>query len=152
MCAPAAQDATVAERLALQAEVYLSTHVKLTAEHNRPLVLTAFSSDRDDETATQPPGRHTTVRDEFFSRILAASATHMKKKNHGALAGVIFWSWAGEGRAVRGRAKTSGWFPGDPFTGDPPSEPQGAFSVFDSDDSTISVLSRFGLSCNAQAG
>ena len=30
--------------------------------------------------------------------------------------------------------------PGDPFTGDPPQEPQGLNSVFDTDTSTINIL------------
>ena len=91
----------------------------------------------------------------------------MKKKNHGALAGALFWSWAGEGRVasrleaddenvhsgstsrgIAGMAESKhavNWRPGDSFTGDPPGELQGAFSVYDSDKTTLEVLSRYGL-------
>jgi mannan endo-1,4-beta-mannosidase len=32
------------------------------------------------------------------------------------------------------------WKAGDPFTGDPPQEAQGLFSVFDSDASTLGIV------------
>ena len=40
--------------------------------------------------------------------------------------------------------KAAGWQRGDPFTGDPPGELQGAFSVYDADTTTLEVLSKFG--------
>ena len=57
----------------------------------------------------------------------------------GALAGTIAWSWGGEGRPP---ADGSSWKMGDDFTGDPPSEAQGAHSIFDTDISTLEVLRR----------
>ena len=33
---------------------------------------------------------------------------------------------------------------GDPFTGDPPQEPQGFNSVFDTDTSTLNIISFYG--------
>jgi mannan endo-1,4-beta-mannosidase len=40
------------------------------------------------------------------------------------------------------------WRPGDFFTGDPPQEPQGLYSVFDSDTSTINLLKKFANKIN----
>ena len=48
----------------------------------------------------------------------------------------VYW---GEGRPP---ADGSSWKMGDDFTGDPPSEAQGAHSIFDTDISTLEVLRR----------
>ena len=53
--------------------------------------------------------------------------------------GTIAWAWGGEGRPP---ADGSSWKMGDDFTGDPPSEAQGAHSIFDTDISTLEVLRR----------
>ena len=55
-----------------------------------------------------------------------------------AIAGSNFWAWGGRGRT--GNADFM-WKAGDPFTGDPPQEAQGLFSLFDSDASTLQVVS-----------
>ena len=66
--------------------------------------------------------------------MLETARAQIKKKNHGALAGTIAWAWGGEGRPP---ADGSSWKMGDDFTGDPPSEAQGANSIFDTDISTL---------------
>ena len=45
--------------------------------------------------------------------------------------------------AARGRTSNADWMwkAGDPFTGDPPQEAQGLFSLFDSDASTLGIVS-----------
>ena len=53
------------------------------------------------------------------------------------VAGTNFWAWGGEGR---GQHPDDKWQPGDPFVGDPPQEPQGLNSVYDTDASTIAIL------------
>ena len=57
------------------------------------------------------------------------------------MAGSNFWAWGGYGK-VRDPEKAE-WEKGDDFTGDPPQEPQGRNSVFASDSTTLSVLSKF---------
>jgi mannan endo-1,4-beta-mannosidase len=54
-----------------------------------------------------------------------------------AIAGSNFWAWGGEGRT---RSADFMWKAGDSFVGDPPQEPQGLYSVFDSDESTIRII------------
>lgn len=91
------------------------------------------------------------MRDEFFKRLLSLLTTHMKKKNHGALVGAVFWAWGGEGRPkpLKGsstrdvNAGLGTWHVGDSFTGDPPGEFQGAFSIYESDEPTIEALSKY---------
>jgi mannan endo-1,4-beta-mannosidase len=59
-------------------------------------------------------------------------------RSGGPLQGCNFWAWGGEGRAQHPdhhfvRGDTS-------YLGDPPHEPQGWYSVFDSDASTQAVI------------
>ena len=47
----------------------------------------------------------------------------------GALAGDNFWAWSGQAR------------PGDDGVGDPPHETAGWYSVYDTDDATLAIIS-----------
>jgi mannan endo-1,4-beta-mannosidase len=75
----------------------------------------------------------TTSRDSLyltvFSRILKSA------KDQGPLAGCNFWGWAGSGRPA-----SEVWQKGNDFLCDPPHEPQGWYSVFDSDTTTIQII------------
>jgi mannan endo-1,4-beta-mannosidase len=52
-----------------------------------------------------------------------------------ALQGANFWAWGGEGRVAAGQKNSAG-----SFFGDPPSEPQGLNSVFDTDKTTCGII------------
>ena len=56
------------------------------------------------------------------------------------LTGTNVWTWGGEGRSNQSNAR---WIAGDDFTGDPPQEPQGLNSVFDTDTSTLIILRKY---------
>ena len=58
----------------------------------------------------------------------------------------IFWAWGGEGRAdaLKGSAGS--------FLGDPPCEPQGLNSVFDTDASTLAIIAAANKKLAALAG
>jgi mannan endo-1,4-beta-mannosidase len=58
---------------------------------------------------------------------------------NGPVAGTNIWSWGGEGRAHAADAR---WVEGRDFTGDPPQEPQGLNSIFDTDSSTLELIQR----------
>ena len=79
----------------------------------------------------------TTLRDRFYGVIQAAVLE--SARSGGPLAGSNFWAWGGAGRAQhedrRMRAEDTS------YVGDPPHEPQGWYSVFDADGSTIALLS-----------
>ena len=71
------------------------------------------------------------------------------RPSHGRMGGVSFFAWAGEGRpAPPAEGGLLGWHEGDPFVGDPPSERQGRFSVFDSDSSTCGLLQDYAAKLN----
>lgn len=55
-------------------------------------------------------------------------------------AGGNVWSWSGEARPVEAGAF---WTVGDPFTGDPPHERQGWYSIYATDTTTLQLLSRY---------
>lgn len=121
-----------------QAVNYLEDHIDM-AENDlgKPLVLEEFGLARDD--GSYDPNSATTYRNFFYGTMfeeIYASAYY-----DGAAAGANFWAWAGEGRPITPYG--SYWAPGDPWIGDPPHERQGWYSVYDTDTSTISVISTY---------
>ena len=56
----------------------------------------------------------------------------------GPIAGCNFWGWSGSGRP-----SDLVWQAGDDYLCDPPHEPQGWYSVFDCDTSTINIIKAY---------
>ena len=125
-------------RAAANASNYLNLHVKLAAELEKPLVVSAVALARDAATAVNTaPGQqlgYTQQRDSFLQNFLDVAWQQIKKKNHGALVGTILWAWGGEGRES-GHENA-----GERWTGDPPGEQAGLFSVLDTDRSTTALV------------
>ncbi len=116
---------------------YIDEHVDLAIKLNKPTVVEEFGFVRDDEKfSTIDP---TTARDKYYEFILK-----MLKKSADAgkpLAGMNFWAWGGEGRSPQANSM---WKKGDiTYTGDPYSEAQGLNSVFNTDKSTLDILSKY---------
>jgi mannan endo-1,4-beta-mannosidase len=130
---PEKLDATFETGLA-KCRAYIDTHIKLAAALNKPLVLEEFGFPR--ESGLNSPEGPTGHRDRFYAMVYAA--VEDSAKQHGAFAGTNFWAWGGEGRAAHPDYMM---MPGDTaYVGDPPQEPQGRNSVFDSDASTLTVI------------
>jgi mannan endo-1,4-beta-mannosidase len=123
-----------AERKAL---AYVYDQLKAAARLGKPAVLEEFGMARDD--GSYDPASPTTVRDRYYDRILGNVT---ERATHGEpLAGVNLWAWGGEGRPL---APYGGnWRPGDPLIGDPPHEPQGWYSIYDTDENTLSVIAHY---------
>lgn len=115
---------------------YLAEHLAVAERLGKPLVLEEFGVSRDglDHSPSAPVG----YRDEFF-RILF-EALHKAALEGTAVAGGNVWSSSGEGRPVD---PGSHWAPGDPFTGDPPHERQGWYSIYDDDASTLALIREY---------
>ena len=113
--------------------MYIAAHLDLARRLNRPIVLEEFGLVRD--TGVADPGTPTSARDRFYAMVL--SALYDSASAGAPLAGSNFWAWGGEGRAG---SLDHRWCAGDDFLGDPPQEPQGLNSVFDTDTSTIQIL------------
>ncbi len=82
------------------------------------------------------PGAPTTYRDKFYTAVFDLLARRAAAGD--AIAGSNFWAWGGAGRTQNADFM---WKAGDSFVGDPPQEPQGLYCVFDSDASTIAIIS-----------
>ena len=114
--------------------MYISEHVDIANKLNKPLVIEEFGfSRKGNEAGTGIP---TDSRDTFYSFIFAAVDNSVK--NNGPIAGCNFWGWGG-----CGRPRDLVWQAGDDYLCDPPHEPQGWYSVFDNDDTTINIIKEY---------
>jgi mannan endo-1,4-beta-mannosidase len=95
----------------------------------KPLVLEEFGLARDGWSPNDKfnPSSPTTNRDKYYQSLYSAVETSMAAGNQ-SLWGDSFWAWAGEAR------------PTGTWTGDPPHETAGWYSVYDADASTISII------------
>lgn len=117
------------EQAQQNALAYLNEHVAEARVLGKPLILEEFGLARDWFSAPDryAQGTKTTLRNLFFTAMFRAVAESVRAG--GPLTGDSIWAWGGRGR------------PGDRWTGDPPHEPAGWYSVFDSDLSTLEVIS-----------
>lgn len=119
-----------------KATKYLNDHAKMARQMNKPLVLEEFGIARD--LADHDPKASVDYRDMYLAAMF--EEVYRLAANGVGLAGCNFWAWGGEGRPSEPKAF---WKPGDDLIGDPPHEHQGWYSVYDTDASTLEVISRF---------
>ncbi|MES1158658.1 MAG: cellulase family glycosylhydrolase [Terricaulis silvestris] len=113
---------------------YIDQHIGFARQLNKPLVIEEFGFPRDNALYT--PGSPTTLKDQFYA-LIYRNVVQSSEAN-GPLAGSNFWAWGGSGRAQHADLR---WQTGDKsYVGDPPHEPQGWYSVFDSDQSTLGLI------------
>ena len=117
-----------------KAVAYFNMHMDLARQLDRPIVMEEFGIWRD--SAQLLPGTPTTARDRYFAKIFGV--LYDSARAGAPIAGSNFWGWGGEARAQHPDGM---WREGDPFTGDPPKEPQGRNSIFTADTSTVRVIS-----------
>jgi mannan endo-1,4-beta-mannosidase len=113
---------------------YIAAHLRMAAKLGKPAVLEEFGFVRDGGlNGSEEP---TTWRDRFYAMLFGM--VEDSARQGGSFAGTNFWGWGGEGRAEHPDFMMA---PGDTaYTGDPPQEPQGRNSVFDSDAATLAVI------------
>ncbi len=126
----------------IKARRYIQQHIQLARELGKPLVLEEFGLPRDGHSYSPESG--TRYRDRYYRNIY--KWVWQNARNNGPLAGSNFWAWGGEGRPRD--AQHAEWRTGDPFTGDPPQEPQGLNSVFDCDSSTLKIMDQYAKRMN----
>jgi len=119
-----------------KATAYINQHEVLAERLNKPVVLEEFGISRDDNDHAVTAS--VTLRDEYYSQIF----THILDKAAAGspLAGLNFWAWGGAGRP---REPQAIWYVGDDFTGDPPHEHQGWYSVYNTDLTTLEIIGRY---------
>ncbi|MCC7306016.1 MAG: cellulase family glycosylhydrolase [Acidobacteria bacterium] len=108
---------------------YINDNVAVAVRLKKPMVIEEFGLPRDKQSFD--PATPTTFRDRYFKKVLSFVRTNPH------IAGANFWAFAGTARPVKGQLF---WKRGDNYTGDPPMEEQGLYSIFDSDTSTWGVV------------
>eukprot|EP00967_Tisochrysis_lutea_P005603 scaffold6668_cov30-Tisochrysis_lutea.AAC.1 len=98
---------------------YIDEAARIAMTLRKPLVVEEFGLAR--EGGVQTPGTSTESRDFFYRWVCKHAA------DTPPIAGLNFWAWSGEGRAGQ-------------LLGDPPHEPQGWYSVFDTDAGTHAAI------------
>ena len=122
---------------------YFVRQVAIAQALRKPLVIEEFGFPRD--RGSFDPGAPTTYKDKFYSLIYELALDNMKAG--GPVAGTQFWGWGGEGRALHPDHRFQ---PGDTnYVADPPHEPQGWYSVFDTDASTQAVIGQHAAALKA---
>ena len=94
---------------------YLQAHIDAAARMGKPLVIQEVGMARDGDSYAETS--RTRERNALLSATFAIA--HASMSERGAVAGVSFSGWAGEGRKVHGL-----WEDGDPIIGEPPHEYQ----------------------------
>ena len=120
-----------------ETEHYLRQHYAVANKYKKPVVIEEFGYPRDD--VKYLPGTPIEGRNRFYEFIFRIILENFK--SNGIVAGCNFWGWSGEGRPT-----SITWTTSSDYLADPPHEPQGWYSVFDSDDMTMALISLFAKS------
>lgn len=130
------RDAATYAPAVARARAYIDSHVARTRTLDKPIVFEEFGIARD--LGSFSPASPVTVRDRYYAEIFG----HLHAlAQSGAVAGANFWAYAGESRPVPPFGQW--WQPGNALVADPPHEPQGWYSVYDSDRSTLAIANHF---------
>ncbi len=113
---------------------YFQRHIGYARSLNKPTVLEEFGLGRHEEQRS--PDAPVAERDAFLGALFGEVERSVEAG--GPMMGANVWSWAGEGRPTEAQL----WTTGSDFTGDPPHEPQGLNSVYDTDKSTLALMKR----------
>ena len=116
----------------LKSKAYLEQHDRISHTIQKPYVVEEFGYPRDNTSYV--PGSRCGARDSFYKFIFTNLID--SQKNGGPMAGCNFWGWGG-----CGRPESEVWHSGNDYLCDPPHEPQGWYSVFDNDHSTLKAIS-----------
>ena len=128
-------------------EKYLTAHFPVAERLGKPIVLEEFGYPRDGAKAFEGEAEKfwdgvslskdssTAARDAYYSYVFGRLIS--ARENDEPLVGVNFWGWGGH--ATQSQVNEF-WRPGDDYCGDPAQEPQGLFSVYATDESTVELI------------
>ncbi|MEN3324054.1 beta-mannanase [Mariniflexile soesokkakense] len=119
-----------------KAKNYINEHLSIASTFNKPMVLEEFGISRDNlEHTNQSPVNH---RDMYFKDVFDILLENIKNKTN--FVGCNFWAWGGFGNVnTPGEVSNNNM----EFIGDPAHEPQGWYSVFESDESTLQLIKTY---------
>ncbi|MBR5568950.1 MAG: cellulase family glycosylhydrolase [Bacteroidales bacterium] len=130
-------------------EKYLTAHFPSAERVGKPIVLEEFGYPRDGnkdfkgeavkfwDGVSISKESATTARDEYYSYVFDRLVKSCQAGE--PLAGVNFWGWGGY--AAQSEVNEF-WKPGDDYCGDPAQEPQGLFSVYATDTTTLELIKK----------
>ena len=122
------------ENACIKSSHYIATHADMAKRLGKPLVIEEFGYARQGNKAgINIP---TDSRDRYYRHIFEEVKHNIAEG--GPIAGCNFWGWSGSGRP-----RDMVWQAGDDYLCDPPHEPQGWYSVFDCDTSTINIIKAY---------
>ncbi len=114
-------------------EDYLSEHIAIAEQLNKPLVFEEFGLPRDGGVITR--GTPTSHRDRIYQTVFDMIVS--SAKSGGKFAGCNFWAWGGNAEQIEGRPY---WQSDMDYSGDPPQEEQGLNSVYSDDATTVEII------------
>ena len=118
----------------VKAGQYIGLHLRLAKKIQKPLVIEEFGYPRNQNFRLA--GTPTSYRDAFYNFIFDKVLESKRQGDY--IAGCNFWGWGGAGRPAD---KT--WQRGNDYLCDPPHEPQGWYSVYNSDSTTIRLIQKY---------
>ncbi|MBP0902359.1 beta-mannanase [Mariniflexile gromovii] len=119
-----------------KAENYIKEHMTIANTLNKPVVLEEFGISRDHLDYTkQSSVNH---RDVYFKDVFNILLESIKSES--CFVGCNFWAWGGSGTVhTPGTVSNNNM----EFIGDPSHEPQGWYSVFESDETTLQLIKMY---------
>lgn len=126
-------DSTI-ENACRKSREYIERHIAMAQKLNKPLVIEEFGYPRKGNISGV--GVPTDSRDIYYRCIF--EEVERSIADGGPIAGCNFWGWGG-----KGRPRDAVWCAGDDYLCDPPHEPQGWYSVFDCDTTTIEIIKEY---------
>ena len=111
---------------------YINAHVALGRQLGKPVVIEEFGFPRDG--GSRGVGTPVLARDIYYDFILSR-LVEAAESGDCPLMGVNFWAWGGSALPAHDE-----WMPGDDYCGDPAHEPQGLYSVFATDTTTLRLI------------
>ena len=131
-------------------EKYMTAHFPVAERIGKPIVLEEFGYPRDGGKKVEGEAEKfwdgvslskdspTCARDKYYEWVFSRLVESCR--NGEPLAGVNFWGWGG----YASQSKVNEfWRPGDDYCGDPAQEPQGLFSVYASDSTTLDLIRKY---------
>jgi len=110
----------------------IQKHLKIAQQLNKPMVIEEFGLPRDLHVYSL---NATTYNRDHFYDFIFSNVVDRK-----GIAGANFWAFGGIARPIPGQTF---WKDGDEFMGDPGGEEQGLNSVFDADNSTWKIITKY---------
>ena len=115
-----------------QTQKYIKDHLAIAEKYNKPIVIEEFGYPRD--SFLFDLGTLTSNRDAYYASVFQNVVDG--SESNGNLAGCNFWAWGGMAEKKDGCVY---WVKGNDYTGDPPQEEQGLYSVFQKDN-TVELI------------